>query len=232
MHPVRTSVMRSELNSRPQLLQYLEELYPNQQNHFQSLLNEARQNSDSLNKTQISLSNIEARILSTLIALFQPKKFVEVGTLTGYSALWIAHAMKKGQLFTIEKDPKHAGFATETLKKLKSEVEIQVLQGDAREVLHNLSAQAPFDAIFIDGNKAAYLDYLDWAEKNLRPGGLILADNVLAGGGVYGDGDGRFSEKMVAVLQEFNRRLAQSEKYESMLMPTSEGLFVALKKTH
>lgn len=226
---MRTRVMRSELNPQPEYISYLGKLLQEEDQEFNQLLSETRKNSDTLNKTHISLSHIEARLLSTLIKLHQPQKFIEIGTLTGYSALWIARAMNQGLLYTIEKDPKHAELASETLKKLRSKTEIQVINADAREALENLSKQSPYDGIFIDGNKAAYCDYLDWAEKNLRPGGLILADNVFAGGGVYDKGDGRFSEKMIKVMKEFNQRLANSTKFTSTLIPTSEGLFVARK---
>lgn len=221
--------MRSELKNQQEMLDYLDSLYPEMDSDFAELLSEARKNSDSLNKTQISLTTIEAQILSTVIQLHQPKKMIEIGTLTGYSALWIARSMQQGQLFTIEKDPKHAEMAKATLAKMKSSVQVNVLNGDAREVLKDLAKQGPFDAIFIDGNKAAYGDYLDWAEENIRAGGLILADNVFAGGGVYGQGDGRFTDKMINVLKELNQRLADPKKYSGFLFPTAEGLFVARK---
>lgn len=222
--------MRSEANQDPGKALYLENLFTKIDPEFEVLLSEARKNSDTLNKTQISLSNNEARLLSALVRIHRPRKFIEIGTLTGYSALWIAIGMQEGELYTLEKDPKHAEMAMQTLQKLKTQVEIEVINEDAKDALEGLSKKAPFDGIFIDGNKAAYCDYLDWAEKNLKQGGLILADNVFAGGGVYGQPDGRFTEKMITVMKEFNRRLADPEKYFSILIPTLEGLFVAVKK--
>ena len=102
-----------------------------------------------------------------------------------------------------------------------------MLEGAAEDSLKTLSAKGPFDGIFIDANKGAYLDYLLWAEKNLRPGSLVMADNVFLRGGVWGDTSSSFSAAQIKVVREFNARLADRRKYESVMIPTSEGLFVA-----
>lgn len=107
---------------------------------------------------------------------------------------------------------------------------IEFVLGDAREELKKLEALGPFDGIFIDGNKAAYMDYLEWAEKNIKTGGLILADNVFLNGSVWGEASARFSEKQIRIMQEFNKRLADPDKFVSVIAPTFEGLYIAIKK--
>jgi len=160
------------------------------------------------------------------------KKFVEIGTLTGLSAQYIFEALAtEGALWTFEKDPRHSEKAGQIFTQLdQTSKKIHMIVGDARSELESIIAQGPFDGIFIDGNKAAYLDYLAWAEKNVRPGGLILADNVFLSGAVWGAATKqRFSEKQIQVMQQFNQRLADSSLFTSVIVPTQEGLYLALK---
>lgn len=210
-----------------------------------SLKQLARQNSLQLNKEGISVSSAEAQIIKLFAAMIKPQKIVEIGTLTGLSALYLAESffelsllskIQHFHLWTLEKDPRHAQLASEVLQKYQSQqphLQTEVLQGDAKEELEKLSAKGPFCIIFIDANKAAYMDYLLWAEKNLRQGGLIIADNVFLSGAVWNSSDDsakKFSAKQVKVMQDFNQRLMSSEDYLSALVPTEEGLIVAVKK--
>lgn len=210
-----------------------------------SLKQQARQNSLQLNKEGISVSSAEAQIIKLFAAMIKPQKIVEIGALTGLSALYLAESffelslpstVQHFQLWTLEKDSRHAQLASEVLQKYQSQqphIQTEVLQGDAKEELEKLSAQGPFCVIFIDANKAAYMDYLLWAEKNLRQGGLIIADNVFLSGAVWsstGDSAKKFNAKQVKVMQDFNQRLMSSKDYLSALLPTEEGLIVAVKK--
>ncbi len=212
---------------------YLSSLFPSEAADLPSdLIERARTAAVELGKAAISLSPAEARIVSTLISSHGCKKFVEIGTLTGASALWILQGLHKaGSLWTLEKDPAHAKAAKEILKayqKQNPEQTVTVIEGDAQETLKALSDEGPFDGIFIDGNKSAYCAYLDWAEENLKKGSLIIADNVFLSGAVFTGNTAKFSKKQVEVMREFNRRLADSSKYQSAIIPTSEGLFVAV----
>ncbi len=223
-------------------LQYIENLYQEnltmksmEQKNFWSLLQEARDFSDQLNKTGISLGHTEGRLLSTLVALHGCEKFVEIGTLTGSSGLWILQGLKKsGQLLTFENNPAHAEKAKIIFAKYhelfpQKNQQTTVCLGNAEEELLKISNQGPFDGIFIDGNKSAYGRYLDWAEKNIRAGGLIIADNVFLSGGVWGEHDHPFSDKQIQIMKDFNLRLADENKYQTCFVPTSEGLSVSIK---
>lgn len=197
------------------------------------LKQQSRQFAEDLGLARISISPAEAQLIKSLVKIHGAKKFVEIGTLTGLSAQYIFEALPDGgELWTLEKDPKHADKAQEVFDKMdQSKKKIHLVRGDAREELAKLSAQGPFDGVFIDGNKAAYFDYLVWAESNLRSGGLILADNIFLSGAVWGETtQQRFSEKQIRIMQEFNRRLSDSNIFESAIVPSYEGLFVALKK--
>lgn len=198
-----------------------------------ALKKQSRQASEELGLARISISPAEAQLVKTLLKMHGAAKFVEIGTLTGLSAQYFFEALPEGgELWTLEKEPRHAEKAREVFSQLdQSKKKIHLVVGDAREELPKLEARGPFDGVFIDGNKAAYLDYLLWAEKNLRSGGLILADNVFLSGSVWSaTASQRFSEKQVSIMQEFNRRLADPALYEGVIVPTHEGLYVAIKR--
>lgn len=197
------------------------------------LKQQSRLAAQSLGLARISVSAFEGQIISTLLKLHQSRKCVEVGTLTGLSAQYIFDSLPAGgQLWTFEKSPEHAAHCARIFAQLQQQdKKIHLLVGDAKEELEKINSEGPFDAIFIDGNKAAYSDYLAWAERNIRKGGLIMADNIFLSGKVWGgEASQKFNEKQIQVMQNFNRRLADPQFYDGAILPTLEGLFVAIKK--
>jgi predicted O-methyltransferase YrrM len=222
--------MRDLSQDSSPLENYLHMLFPTEPS---ALFEEAREASRELGKAPISLSPHEARLMASLIHMHRCKKFVEVGTLTGLSALWILQGLETGgELWTLEKDEQHAKKARHIFEKYKKshhDKKIHLIEGDAQATLQSLESKGPFDGIFIDGNKSAYGAYLDWAEKNLRKGGLILADNVFLGGAVLTGNKATFSKKQIDVMKSFNERLADPKRYMSAVIPTGEGLFMAMK---
>ena len=192
----------------------------------------SREASEKLGLAGISLSREEAHLLRWLVASQPAVKAVEIGTLTGLSGLYILDGlMPSGKLWTLEKSEAHALEAKPILEEFAKEKgkSVELVLGDARETLKKVSNEGPFDFIFVDGNKAAYGDYLDWAENNLRPGGLLVADNVFLSGAVYGEEKPQFSDKQIRIMQDFNKRLMDSRIWNAAPVPTSEGLFVAKK---
>jgi predicted O-methyltransferase YrrM len=213
----------------PEIQTYIESLIPAES---ASKL-KSRTSAEELGLGRISLSPSEGQLLSFMVRQQACRKFVEIGTLTGLSAQYILEGMPAdGQLWTLEKTEAHAAKAKEALAMHPAGARARIVVGDARVTLEALAAEGPFDGVFIDGNKAAYGDYLAWAEKNVRRGGLIVADNVFLSGAVWGATTvQKFSEKQIAVLQAFNKRLADASLYDSVVMPTSEGMTVAIKRT-
>ena len=191
----------------------------------------ARKNSESLGLEAISLSKAEAQILQFLVMMTDAGKVVEIGTLTGLSALYILDSLKSnGQLWTLEKSAEHAALAETVLSDYIKKKRCHILIGDAREVLAGLVTEGPFDAIFIDGNKAAYLDYFKWAVRNVKIGGLIVADNVFLAGAVWGDASSqKFSEKQIKVVNEMNQLAYADKNLKAIVLPTEEGLLVCKK---
>jgi len=192
----------------------------------------ARAAADQLGLGLISLSSVEAGVLRALADLSNAKKIVEIGTLTGLSALALLEGNTTAglKLLTLEKSNEHAAAASEVLKSYIRDGKCEIVVGDAREKLEGLSAQGPFDLVFIDGNKAAYLDYFNWAVANVRAGGLIVADNVFLSGAVWGDPtEQKFNEKQINAVKKMNE-LAFADKYlRSFFIPTEEGMLVCKK---
>lgn len=179
-------------------------------------------------KEGINVGANEGRILQVLLKMTGARRVIEIGTLYGYSTLWMARALPEGgKITTLEAMPDHASRARELLEQTECADRIEIIEGDARASLKNI--RGPFDVAFIDADKANYLHYLDWAEENVRPGGLIIGDNTYLFGKVFDANLADDSEPSVTAMRTFNRRLADKSKYASVLVPTSEGMTVAFK---
>ena len=181
---------------------------------------------------EMMISPQEGKILQCLIKSIQAQKVIEIGAFTGYSALWIVQALpSSGQFWTLELQKEHSHLSELSLSEGNPSCQYQVLQGPADESLKELEKHAPFDAIFIDANKDGYIQYLDWSEKNLRKGGLIIGDNAYLFGHVYKENKPEdISVGAWTSMREFNKRLSDPKKYTSTILPTEEGMAVAIKE--
>lgn len=135
----------------------------------------------------ISVSPNQGKLLQILAQLVGARAILEIGTLGGYSTIWLARGLREGgHLITLEVDPKHAEVARLNVSRagLKDVVEVQI--GNALEILPQLSAERrdPFDLIFIDADKQNIPTYFEWALRLSRPGALIVVDNVVRSGAV------------------------------------------------
>lgn len=177
----------------------------------------------------------EGKILHMLLKLHKAQKVVEVGTLGGYSAIWMARALPEhGHVHTVEHDPEHAELARAFIRRSDVKDKITVWEGKAESVLSRIAdTVGAMDAIFIDADKISYPRYLDWAEAHLKPGGLVLADNTLLFGAVYLDScpeNGKVRPSAWEAMREFNARLADTKRFDAIMLPTEDGLSVALRK--
>ncbi len=213
-------------------VEYINQLYEAQNFGLNSLLERL----EGHGRLGINVGIIEAQLIKVLIRLYQPKKIVECGTLFGYSAVQMTRALSlDAHIFTIERDLKAAEQARFSFEEAQVIDRISLLVGEMDEKLALLSEKAPFDMIFIDHNKAGYLSALEWADENLCRGGLIIADNTLLWGEVTGrapdlTNESRASKKQLEVMRAFNLRLSDPQKYTSILLPTSEGISIAVKE--
>ena len=189
------------------------------------LLASLREEADRTGLPPIAVSADEGRLLQVLLTSVQARRVLEVGTLGGYSAIWMARALPEdGDLVTIEIDPKHAEFAKRYLERagLANKVEIRI--GRALDVLPSLDGER-FDAVFIDADKEPMPNYFEWALRLLRPGGLLIADNTLWGGRVFDDAE---QDEKTTAVREFNRRMANDPRILSILVPTHDGVAIGV----
>lgn len=136
---------------------------------------------------EIDVSAPQGKFLSLLAAVSGARRILEIGTLGGFSTIWLARALPaEGKIVTIEFDQTHAEVALANIARegLANRVDLRV--GAALDVLPKIAAEggAPFDLAFIDADKAHNADYFDWAVRLSRPGGLVIVDNVVRGGSV------------------------------------------------
>jgi predicted O-methyltransferase YrrM len=135
----------------------------------------------------ISVSAAQGKLLQVLVQLQRAKTVLEIGTLGGYSTIWMARALPEGgRLISLEIDPKHAEVATASLEAAGVGDKVEVRLGAAIDTLPTLAAEGvgPFDLVFIDADKASNADYLVWALKLSRKGTMIIVDNVVRNGAV------------------------------------------------
>jgi caffeoyl-CoA O-methyltransferase len=174
----------------------------------------------------IAIEPESGRFLQLLAAACRARRAVEIGALGGYSGVWILRGMEPGgRLITLEQEPRHAEVARRhfALAGLAEQVDLRL--GNAHHLLPGLASEGPFDFVFIDAEKAGYLDYYEWAVANLRPGGILTAHNTLWGGSVVGDYDG----PAIADIRRFNRHAAADPRVLSTIYPAGDGTLAAVK---
>lgn len=174
----------------------------------------------------ISVKAHEGRLLQFLVRAVGARAVVEIGTLAGYSAVWMARALPPdGKLYTLEKSGKHAEVARASFTRAGVSERVELLEGDAHESLRRLHPRAPFDFVFIDAEKAGYAPYLAWAVEHLRPGGMVAAHNAFRGGKVLkpeSDDD--------RAMQSFNRALADDLRLDSLILAIGDGMAVGIRR--
>lgn len=175
----------------------------------------------------------DGRTIEVLARTLQPMKIVEIGTLCGYSAVFLANALLPGgKLYTCEQSQHHIQVAREAFQQLQLEDKIDIIEGKALDTLPKLSEKGPFDLIFIDADKLNYPAYFDWAIANLRSGGMLLADNTFVFGHIAAESLPQQGElkNIVAAMREFNQKCVSDDRLVTTFLPTGEGLMVAVKK--
>ncbi len=146
------------------------------------VLSAALQASAAAGLPSIAVSPQQGKFLSLLAAAVGARRILEIGTLGGFSTIWLARgAGPDGRVLTLEYEPKHAEVARANLERAGLGDRVEVLVGAALDTLPTLSG-GPFDLVFIDADKENYVAYLEWAVKLTRPGSVILVDNVIRGG--------------------------------------------------
>jgi caffeoyl-CoA O-methyltransferase len=191
------------------------------------LLRELREATAREGLPEIYISAEVGRLLQVLLTAIDARRVVEIGTLGGYSAVWMARALPAdGRLVTLELREDRAELARRFVERagLASRVDVRV--GDARATLAELVEREgrSFDAAFIDADKEGYPEYLERSLALVRPGGLILADNAFRDGRILGEDPDEATRGVLA----YNGAVAGDDRLVSTIVPIRDGLVVSV----
>ncbi len=168
----------------------------------------------------IQVSPVQGMLLHLLARACNARQILEIGTLGGYSTIWLARALPEGgRVVTLEANAKHAEISRCNFAQAGLTSMIELRLGPALETLPKLAAEgrAPFDLIFIDANKSSMCEYFDWSLKLARPGSVIIADNVIRDGGVL---DAKSTDVDIQGVRRFNERLATEKRVSATEIQT------------
>lgn len=170
--------------------------------------------------------HLQGKLLELISCMISPGNILEIGTFTGYSAICLSKGLRPGgKLITIELNDELSAFAQSFFCRAGADAKITQLTGKAQDIIPGLNHM--FDLVFIDADKREYIDYYNLIIDKVKPGGFILADNVLWGGKVV--------EKETTDLQaqgiiNFNKMIRNETKIENVIIPIRDGLMLIRKK--
>ena len=179
--------------------------------------------SDRAGLPAIQVSPPQGRLLELLARMLQARAILEIGTLGGYSTLWLARGLAPGgRIVTLEVDPKHAEVAKRNFARAGRSNAIEQRLGPAIETLPRLLEEraGPFDLIFVDADKPSLPDYFSWSMKLSRPGTLIVVDNVVREGDVV---NAKSADASVQGVRRMNERIAAEPRVSATTLQTVGG---------
>ncbi len=184
------------------------------------ILEAALQASEKAGLPSIQVSPSQGKMLHILARSIKARHILEIGTLGGYSTIWMARALPEGgRLLTLEADAKHAEVARANVARAGLAEMAELRLGSALDTLPHVAAESrgPFDLIFIDANKSTMAEYFDWSLKLSRPGTMIIADNVIRSGAVV---DAASKDADVQGVRRFNERVAAEPRVSATEIQT------------
>ncbi|MBW4717531.1 class I SAM-dependent methyltransferase [Saccharothrix obliqua] len=196
------------------------------------VLRELRRETSELPERLMQVSPEQGQFLSLLVRAIGARRALEVGVFTGYSLLCTALALPAGgRVVACDLNPEWSEMALEFCARAGVADKVDLRVGDARRILDELlaedGAEGSFDFAFIDADKVGYDAYYEAALRLLRPGGLIVVDNVLWSGAVV---DARAQDDDTRALRVFNAKLRDDKRIDISLIPFADGLTFALKR--
>ena len=199
------------------------------------VLQETIKSLDTAEMPQISVTANQGKFLQVIALMCNAKRVLELGTLAGYSTIWLARSLPEdGKIVTIEFDPRHANVAKQNIKNagLLDKVDIRV--GKAMDIMLEIkeAKEEPFDLIFIDADKPPYTEYFEMALSLSHPGTVIICDNVIREGKVL---DENSTDDRVIGVQRFNKLLASNKNVTATILQTVgvkeyDGMAIAVVK--
>lgn len=206
------------------LTQYCEQHSSSESELLQNLAKETWQK--VINPRMLS-GSLQGAYLKFISKLVQPRRILEIGTYTGYSALCLVEGLKEnGELITLEEDDELSYFHQKYFPQHSKGKLITTKYGDAKKTMNEIDGE--FDLIFIDADKQGYIQYWDWCSKHVSSFGVILIDNVLWNGKVIQP----LVEKDLdtQVLLDLNRKIQEDEQFENVLLPLRDGMMMVKRK--
>ncbi|QQR87793.1 MAG: O-methyltransferase [Flavobacteriales bacterium] len=208
----------------PELEAYCEQYSSAEPPHLKELAGETR----AKVRMPVMLSgHLQGRFLSLLSSLVQPKKVLDIGTYTSYSAMCFAEALRPGgMVHTIDHNGQLAPMVQRYIRMAGMQDRITAYTGEALDIIPTI--EGTFDLVFIDADKHNYCSYFDLLVDRVRPGGLIIADNVLWDGKVLDDESTWTPE--TAGLVAYARKVRSDARVSPVMVPLRDGLLVAMRK--
>jgi caffeoyl-CoA O-methyltransferase len=209
-------VPRGGLEQTDELLDYLHS-YGARTDH---VLERVRKETSTMPSAQMQVGADQGALIELLVRLIGATDALEVGTFTGYSAICIARGLGEGgRLTCLEIDEQRAAIARKNLEDAGVGDRVDILVGPAGESLEAMAAAPAFDFAFIDADKSGYPDYYELVLARMRPGGLILLDNMLQGGAVV-----RLESENARIIDDLNRRIHGDERVDMAMTISADGL--------
>ena len=178
-------------------------------------------------RSRMLSGHFQGRLLSMLSHMMQPERILEIGTYTGYSAICLAEGLtENGKLTTIDINEELEDIAREFIQKANLDNKIEYIIGDAMQIVPQLDEQ--YDLVFIDADKKNYCNYYHLVFDKVKPGGYILADNVLWSGKVVEDYEALDSE--TKIIMDYNKMVHEDPRVQEILLPIRDGLMLARKR--
>ncbi len=185
----------------------------------------ARQSYLRTNQGHMISGPLQSSFIAQLVQLSGAKRVLEIGTFTAYTSIAIAEALpENGKVFTIEINPEHHHIAQEFISSYEKKASIELILGDAKEVVPTLNES--WDLVLIDAAKKDNAFYYDALVAEMKPGGLFLLDNVLWKGKVVD----KEQDKRTQLIDAFNKKLAADTRVDVTLLPIRDGITLIRKK--
>lgn len=204
---------------------YLEQLIPDSPEWLTLIEEEAEKDYVPI------MDKVSMKFVSQIIRLTEPKHILEIGTAIGYSALRMLEAYPNTTITTIERDEKRYRRAKELITEHQQINNIQLIHGDALEVLDSLQTTGnEFDLAFIDAAKGQYQSFFEKVDPMILPGGTIISDNVLFQGLVASEEEvERKHRTLVRKMRIYNKWLMDNSSYSSSILPIGDGIALSIK---
>lgn len=180
------------------------------------------------NHARMLCGPVEGKLLEMISGMISPRRILEIGVFTGYSSICLARGLKEGgMLDALELNDELEDLIREAYRRAELEDRIRLYIGDAKEIIPGLDPEA-YDLVFIDANKREYTRYYDLIWDKVRPGGYIIADNVLWNGKVLSEHAP--ADAQTRGIMEFNERVRNDPRVENVILPLRDGLNMIRKK--